>query len=500
MSFSIFRGQIPIDLCYGSLSLFTTILHNIFLLYHVDMFVSVYKIDKTSFWIGEIIFLIWNSFNDPLFGWISDSSYLSQRLKGHAPSQIVLKRLNALSLNGPLFALAFMTFWISWTYPAIQFVICLCVYDGFLTMIDLHHSALLADLAISAEVRTHLNSRSSLFSILGTGSVFLSYAVWNKDNLHQFRAFCAILALISLLGFTISVTLLKKTFKEQMHKDPILPQKDDSKTSASVGEDEGSLSKGTLMVFAKQLLSQRNFVWFSAMNLVQVFHCHFNSNFFPLFLERLLGDSISPGFGSFLIGISFVAPHINNLYFLMLCRKYGVYTVIRLLFAIKMGLSLFMFLMGPNHIWLLCLFIASNRVFTEGTCKLLNLVISDLVDEDFVLHKRHQAVSALMFGTTALMSKPGQTFAPLIGTWLLSKQIGHDIFESGRDLGSIKLTSSSLDSSTQQLQYNGFFNMLVYIPLFCGFIQLLIWTRFTLHGKRLQWIKSIRSGAEFTAV
>lgn len=66
----------------------------------------------------------------------------------------------------------------------------------------------------------------------------------------------------------------------------------------------------------------------------------------------------------------------------------------------------------------------SNRVFTEGTCKLLNLVISDLVDEDVVLHKRSQAVSALMFGTVAFLSKPGQTLAPLIGTLLLAINTG----------------------------------------------------------------------------
>jgi Na+/melibiose symporter-like transporter len=71
----------------------------------------------------------------------------------------------------------------------------------------------------------------------------------------------------------------------------------------------------------------------------------------------------------------------------------------------------------------------SNRVFTEGTCKLLNLVISDLVDEDFVIHGRKQAVSALMFGTSALVSKPGQTIAPLLGMWLLSVQTGKETLD-----------------------------------------------------------------------
>lgn len=67
---------------------------------------------------------------------------------------------------------------------------------------------------------------------------------------------------------------------------------------------------------------------------------------------------------------------------------------------------------------------SSNRVFTEGTCKLLKLVISDLVDEDFVINRRQQAASALLFGMVALLTKPGQTFAPLIGTWLLCVYTG----------------------------------------------------------------------------
>lgn len=35
---------------------------------------------------------------------------------------------------------------------------------------------------------------------------------------------------------------------------------------------------------------------------LQVFHCHFNNNFFPLFLEHLLSDSISASTGSILLG------------------------------------------------------------------------------------------------------------------------------------------------------------------------------------------------------
>lgn len=209
---------IPVDIAYGSLSLFTTIVHNVFLLYHVDMFVSVYKIDQTSFWIGEMIFLVWNSLNDPVFGWMSDKRYLSSKNKQFGAASIVQQRIDALRWTGPLFALSFLAFWIQWTSPGLQFVICLCLYDGFLTMIDLHHSALLADLAISAEARTRLNSRASIFSILGSASVFLSYAFWNKDNLRTFREFCLVLTVISLLGFFLMTRVLKRVFQENADK------------------------------------------------------------------------------------------------------------------------------------------------------------------------------------------------------------------------------------------------------------------------------------------
>ncbi|XP_052772156.1 transmembrane protein 180-like [Mya arenaria] len=484
---------IPIDVAYGSLSFFTTVVHNIFLLYHVDMFVSVYKIDKASFWLGEMIFLIWNSLNDPVFGWISDKRYLSSAGNNHQSVQsIVLRRLDALLWTGPMFAVSFLAFWVQWAAPGLQFVICLCLYDGFLTMIDLHHSALLADLAISAKARTKLNSRSSFFSILGSGSVFLSYAVWNKDNLRTFRIFCLVLSLICLVGFGLMTKVLKNIFIQNSDK---MVLKESSHERFEPVKSEGR----KLASFVREISSQSNFLWFAAMNIIQVFHCHFNSNFFPLFLENLLGDAISPGLGSVLIGISFVAPHINNLYFLSLCRRWGVYSVIRLLFVVKLAISLVMFLAGPNHVWLLCVFIASNRVFTEGTCKLLNLVISDLVDEDFVLHHRHQPVSALMFGTAALLSKPGQTLAPLVGTWLLAKQTGHDIFESGRAAGSIKI-QGGLDSAQQEEYKQGCFHLLVYIPVVCAITQLLVWTQFSLRGKRLRIVKAAREGALYSHV
>jgi Na+/melibiose symporter-like transporter len=211
------RLRLSLETAYGSLAFFISILHNVFLLYHVEMFVSVYKIDKMSFFVGEMVFLVWNCVNDPLFGWISDKKYLTATAKEHPHTDVVIRRISALRLNGPLLAVSFLAFWVSWAYPWLQFLVCMCVYDGFLTIVDLHHSALLADLAVSNEERTTLNARCSLFSIIGSASVFTSYLLWHKEDLGRFRIFCAVVAALSFIGFITMSSLLKKLYAAYHH-------------------------------------------------------------------------------------------------------------------------------------------------------------------------------------------------------------------------------------------------------------------------------------------
>lgn len=478
--------SVQVSVAYGSLALFTTIIHNVFLLYHIETFLSVFKIDKTSFWLGEIVFLLWNSFNDPLFGWLSDKGYLKKNHHSDI-TDVISNRITSLSRSGPLFALSFVALWFLWAYPGLQFVVCLCLYDGFMTVVDLQHNSLLADLAVSTHSRAQLNYYSSLFSAVGSVSVFLSYLAWNRERFITFQVFCLCLAVFSVTGFVVCTRILRNHYTE------LYPAQQLTQDWRQAEAETATASWTELRSYIGEVLKHRNFLLFAVMNLVQVFHCHFNSNFFPLFLENLLMGAVSPLGASLLLGLSFTAPHINNLYFLSLCKRFGAYRVVQFLFIVKLVLSFLILLVGSGNLALLCIFIASNRIFTEGTCKLLNLVITDLVDEDFVINKRKQAVSALVFGTSALLSKPGQTLAPLIGTWLLVLHTGHDVFQSGESTGSIKRQMGDLGDEQAKLYREGCFALLVYVPIVCGLIQLLVWSQFTLHGRRLQWVKSLRA-------
>lgn len=45
-------------------------------------------------------------------------------------------------------------------------------------------------------------------------------------------------------------------------------------------------------------------------------------------------------------------------------------------------------------------FMLANRVLSEAVCRLFPLVLSDVVDEDAVLHKRSASLSASVIGVS----------------------------------------------------------------------------------------------------
>jgi hypothetical protein len=52
-----------------------------------------------------------------------------------------------------------------------------------------------------------------------------------------------------------------------------------------------------------------------------------------------------------------------------------------------------------------------------------------------------------------------------------------------------------MDTSAVEAYRMGIFSLLIYIPVACAIVQLFAWSHFTLHGRRLHWVKSVRAGA-----
>ena len=108
---------------YGCLSLFHVLLHNIYLLYHVSIFIKFYKITTTWFWIAELIFVVWNSLNDTIFGiYVDSDEILGTEDNKMNNLNCAIKRIKSLAFHGPAFCLSFMLFWypVAPKWPGVQ--------------------------------------------------------------------------------------------------------------------------------------------------------------------------------------------------------------------------------------------------------------------------------------------------------------------------------------------------------------------------------------------
>ncbi len=91
----------------------------------------------------------------------------------------------------------------------------------------------------------------------------------------------------------------------------------------------------------------------------------------------------------------------------------------------------------------------------------------------------------MIFGANALLTKPGQSFAPLLG-WLVLHSISYRdsrTYPEGASLG----LADSVASMHQTM-----FLMLVCVPFCCAVVQLVLWSRYTLKDTYLKDIKMQR--------
>ncbi|VEL13267.1 unnamed protein product [Protopolystoma xenopodis] len=201
---------------YGLIAACTSLLHNIFIVHHIDAFLTVFGISKSAFWIGELVFLIWNSLNDPLFGWLTD-----RHLFNNKNVNTVAYRSCIISLTAPAFAIAFLFTWnpcMLQHLPGIRFALVICFYDSALTMLVLQHDALLADLAITSKDRIRLGTAATFGQALAASGIMI-VTPWREGYPaaagilpFTFRCLCTLMAVLSCLGLWVGATMIAKCF------------------------------------------------------------------------------------------------------------------------------------------------------------------------------------------------------------------------------------------------------------------------------------------------
>ena len=231
-------------------------MNTLFVTYYLNYFMFVVKVPTRWFYGGQLVFMVWNAVNDPLFGWISDT------WRKNTPHGLVHQRLKAVMIGGVIWASSFIMMWHTWGTDALagmHFTVSLCLYDGMLTLVEVNQSALLSDLASDPQERAGMLRWSSSLGCLGTCTSIIGRLCWDHLDMGAFQNMTLFVAMLCAAAFAGSFLLLRGAVpKEHDSIDesyaPILNELDtapheDAKEHSVLGPSQ----------FVQQLYKHRNF-------------------------------------------------------------------------------------------------------------------------------------------------------------------------------------------------------------------------------------------------
>ncbi|XP_030814417.1 transmembrane protein 180-like isoform X2 [Camarhynchus parvulus] len=451
-------------LAYSMTTLGAGMMNSIFNFYYVKLFLNRYKISETGFHVAQVVFMIWNAINDPLFGYIQDNS----RLKCCARRQF------SILYGAPLYGLAFLLPWFPWRLYgegdwlcSLHLIVALCAFDGLLTFVLLAQCALFTESCPRHDSRLRLIEYNQVATLLGSTSVLFCGLI--SDNMENFAYFQVFVVLIAALA-TACMCCTGKYSTSQYEQREIHTE------DAHLENGDGTFSLASVVSLTKQIMTEKNFLCFVTMNFFQVFHQAFYNNFMMIFADNLIPkDVLSSSVRSIMYGAGFICPQCLVLLSHAWLKKFGYYRIILFSFYYEGVAAAVMCLLGQEHYYLLAFYVTTNMVIVQASFSLFNLPLADIVDADLIKHKRRLPLSSMVFGTNALFTKPAQSLAPMVVVAILN----HYGYYNLNNVPGRPDIRSFLDL------HDAMFYLVCLVPLCIAVLQILTWTPFSIQNSHL---------------
>ncbi|CAJ1074990.1 Hypothetical predicted protein [Xyrichtys novacula] len=466
-------GINPSAFAYAMTTMGASMINSIFGFYYVKLFVNKYKVSEGDFHIAQVVYMVWNAVNDPLFGYLQDNSRVpccSQR------------RLSIL-YGAPLYSLTFLLAWFPWrAYTpgdwlcGLHLAVTLCAFDSLLTFVLLAQCALFAEISSQHQNRLRLVKYSQFASLAGCSNILFCGVLTN--NMEDFKTFQAYTVVIAILSCTC---MLYTGFHSESRFDNKGSQSEEtlSLTQAS-SQSEPSFSNLRTLVW--QILTNRDFQIFVTMNFFQVFMLTFLHNFTIIFTEHLIPQDVLPSMAkSIMYGAGFICPQLLVLSCQGVLHSLGYYKIMLFTFYTEVVMAAVMLVLGPQHYYILAFFLTVNKIIIQATVSVLGLPLSDIIDKDLQKYKRSSPLSSMVFGTNALFTKPAQSLAPMLVLSILN-QFGYEqLKEAGNDA----------DPSALENLHSVMFYLVCLVPMCIGALQTIAWRPFSIRSSHTMETKYI---------
>lgn len=349
--------------------------------------------------IASLIYAIWNALNDPLFGYLSDST----RSK-HG------RRIPYMRYTAPFLAATFALVWFAPQHAGdfslfLWMLISMVLYDGCYTMIGLVYSALLPEVSESDTQRNHLQISSSLFGLLGTLLGFLIPDFF-RPKAGEALSFYPLQIAMVVVGVTGMLLIIATTFKvkerlEFTQVDKPLKLKDQIRFTFT--------SKSFLILVSQNFMS----ILVSSLVTGSLFY---------------LADYVLQMNTILLLAFIFV-PLIGGVPITTLIRsRLGVVQAQQLLLVVA-GIGLVALTFVPDFLIPVCLALAGFGL--SGPQTLTNVLFAEVADEDELRSGVRR--EGAFFGVNALITKPAQSLAlalpPIIleATHFVTRQANNNV-------------------------------------------------------------------------
>jgi glycoside/pentoside/hexuronide:cation symporter, GPH family len=338
-------------------------------------------------WIGiaSFAYAIWNALNDPIFGYITDSTKSKHG-----------RRIPYMRFTAPFLALTFVLVWLA---PAgageltlfIWMLVSMLLYDTAYTIIGLVYSALLPEVSESDAERNGLQISSSLFGLLGLLLGFIIPDLFRpkagtSPSFLPMQIAMVVVAVAAML-LIISTTLKVKERKEFTLVDKPLPLGRSLKYTFT--------SRPFLILVAANFMS----ILMNSLVVGSVFY---------------LADYVVHIPTIALLACLFVPLMIGVPLTTLFRRRFGVVGAQQILLVIA-GVGLVCIVIVPTVLIPVCLAVAGFGL--SGPQTLSNILFAQVADDDELRSGVRR--EGAFFGVNALLTKPAQSVAIALSPFVL---------------------------------------------------------------------------------
>ena len=338
-------------------------------------------------WIGiaSVVYAVWNAINDPLFGYVTDST--RSRLG---------RRIPYMRYTAPFLALTFILVWFAPAQAGSQalfwwMLVTMLLYDTAYTIIGLVYSALLPEVTESDAERNGLQISSSLFGLLGTilGFVIPDFFRPKAGTFPSFLPLQMSMIAVGVIGAVlIIVTTLKVKERAEFHLV-------DKPLKLAPALKYTFTNKSFLILVAANFMS----ILMQALIMGALFY---------------LADYVLQMNALIPLACVFIPLIIGVPVTTLIRRRFGVVGAQQLLLAIA-GVALVLIAVVPTPLILVCLALAGFGL--SGPQTLSNVLFAQVADEDELRSGVRR--EGAFFGVNALLTKPAQSVALALSPFIL---------------------------------------------------------------------------------